>query len=806
MAKKESSNPKNVPTFQPPRSRGKWGWAIVCFVVAILLVVSFVDYRPEQSAQITTSPTDQNQVGLFGSVVSYYAFSLIGISSWLIPLFLLWLSWILVRRAKRVAISRIFAMLVCIVALCGLAAMANETDWTANRLDRDIYVQGEGGLVGGLIYDKLLAAFLGPIGSLIVFVAAYGMAWFFVFTRDFGAQVEGIFEGFQQWKANRRVQREERRELKRLAKEARKKKKLTEKTAPSVSPAAVSETAAPPITSKFSLDKRPPTEEEKAGKKAPVVGDEPDESDTKPKAHAGLRIVAPEKTRKASAQRPESKGDFIFPSLDILDEPVDATGANSEDEHAANAETLLRTLREFGVEVSLGEIHIGPVITRYEVFPAPGVRVEKISGLDKNIALGMRAQSVRILAPVPGKGCVGVEVPNSKPTPVGIREILESEDWVHAGAEIPIGLGRDVGGKPLISDLTRMPHLLIAGATGSGKTVCINSIITSLLYHSTPEDLRFIMIDPKIVEMKQFNDLPHMLIPVVTDPKKVPGALKWLLSEMEMRYQIFAKVGVRNIAGFNGRKILEKETPAAPSPEEIGGDGEPMLEVPRDGELEIPEKMPYIVVIVDELADLMMVAPADIETGIARLAQLARAAGIHLIIATQRPSVNVITGVIKANLPCRIAFQVASKVDSRTILDFGGADQLIGRGDMLFSPPGTAKIVRAQGALVSDDELNRVVDFLKQNGPPEFEENVQRQIDEPDEGDLGEIEADDEMYEPAIDVLRTTKRASTSMLQRRLRIGYNRAARLMEVLEAKGVVGPENGSSPREILVDLDEL
>lgn len=805
MAKKESSNPKSVPTFQPPRSRGKWGWAILCFVVAILLVVSFVDYRPEQSAQITTSPTDQNLVGLFGSVVSYYAFSLIGVSSWLIPLFLLWLSWILIRRSKRVAVSRISAMLVCIIALCGLAAMAREVPLTADRLNPDIYFQDEGGLVGGLIYDKLLKEFLGPIGSLIIFVAAYGMAWFFVFTRDFGAQVEGLFEGFHQWKAKRREHRAERRELKRLAKDARKKKKLAEKTESPTSPAA-SETVAPPASAKFSLEKRQPNEAEAAKKNAAGGANESDGPETKQKAHAGMRFVAPEKPRKAAAQRADSKGDFLFPSLDILDEPADTSGGNTEDEHAANAETLLRTLREFGVEVSLGEIHIGPVITRYEVFPAPGVRVEKIAGLDRNIALGMRAQSVRILAPVPGKGCVGVEVPNQKPTPVGIREILESEDWVHSGAEIPIGLGRDVGGKPLISDLTRMPHLLIAGATGSGKTVCINSIITSLLYHSAPEDLRFIMIDPKIVEMKQFNDLPHMLIPVVTDPKKVPGALKWLLSEMEMRYQIFAKVGVRNIAGFNGRKILEKETPAAPSPEELGGDEAPDLEVPREGELEIPKKMPYIVVIVDELADLMMVAPADIETGIARLAQLARAAGIHLIIATQRPSVNVITGVIKANLPCRIAFQVASKVDSRTILDFGGADQLIGRGDMLFSPPGTAKIVRAQGSLVSDEELHRVVDFLKQNGPPEFEENVQRQIDEPGDGDSGDIETDDEMYEPALEVLRTTKRASTSMLQRRLRIGYNRAARLMEVLEAKGVVGPENGSSPREILVDLNEI
>ena len=481
-----------------------------------------------------------------------------------------------------------------------------------------------------------------------------------------------------------------------------------------------------------------------------------------------------------------------------------------EAEHTTTAEALLRTLNEFGVEVTLGEIHVGPVITRYEVFPAAGVRVEKIASLDKNIALGLRAQSVRILAPVPGKGCVGVEVPNKKPTPVGIREILESEDWSIAKAEIPLALGRDVGGKPVIADLTRMPHLLIAGATGSGKTVCINSIITSLLYFASPEDLRFIMVDPKIVEMKAFNDLPHMLIPVVTDPKKVPAALRWLIAEMEMRYQIFSKAGVRNIAGFNGRKTLEKETPAAPTKEERGDLGDLGIEVPRDDEIEIPAKMPYIVCIIDELADLMMVSPADVETAIARLAQLARAAGIHLILATQRPSVNVITGVIKANLPCRIAFQVASKVDSRTILDAGGADQLIGRGDMLFSPPGTAKLVRTQGCYVGDEELNRVVEFLKRNGPPQFAEDVQRRIEEgdrdEDEEDEEIDEADDELMQQAIEVLRSSKRASTSMLQRRLRIGYNRAARIMELLETRGIVGPENGSSPREILVDLDTL
>ncbi|HEY5078967.1 MAG TPA: DNA translocase FtsK, partial [Opitutaceae bacterium] len=433
-----------------------------------------------------------------------------------------------------------------------------------------------------------------------------------------------------------------------------------------------------------------------------------------------------------------------------------------------------------------------------------GVRVEKIAGLDKNIALGMRAQSVRILAPIPGKAAVGVEVPNLHPTPVGMRELLESEDWANAKAELPIALGRDVSGRPLVSDLAKMPHLMIAGATGSGKSVCINSIVTSILYSKSPKDVRLIMVDPKVVELKIFNSLPHMFIPVVTEPKKVPAALKWLLGEMEQRYQIFAKANVRNIVGFNTRKKDAKSQAEAAQASLQG------MDTTGPEITEMPEHLPYIVAIIDELADLMILAPAEIETSIARLAQLARAAGIHLIIATQRPSVNVITGVIKANLPSRIAFQVASQVDSRTILDTKGAETLIGRGDMLFSPPGTSRLVRAQGAFVGDEEVHEIVEFLKRNGPPQYAQAVQQQIDrasseddeeEDEDGDLG---SDEDLYAKAIDVLKSTRRASTSMLQRRLRIGYNRAARIMEIMEEKGIVGPENGSSPREILGDLD--
>ena len=358
-----------------------------------------------------------------------------------------------------------------------------------------------------------------------------------------------------------------------------------------------------------------------------------------------------------------------------------------------------------------------------------------------------------------------------------------------------------------------MPHLLIAGATGSGKSVCINSIVASLLFPKSPKEVRLIMVDPKVVELKVFNPLPHMLIPVVTEPKKVPGALKWLLAEMEQRYQIFAKCNVRNIIGYNNRNKRGAK-PDFPAPAATQA-GLPGVDPALDDDIELPERLPYIVAIIDELADLMMVAPAEIETSIARLAQLARAAGIHIIIATQRPSVNVITGVIKANLPSRIAFQVASQVDSRTILDTKGADNLIGRGDLLFSPPGTSRLIRAQGAFVSDDEVMALVEFLKVNGPPLYAADVQAQIDraaagddekeagDDEDGDLGD---DDALYQQALGVLRSTKRASTSMIQRRLRIGYNRAARLMDLMEDKGIVGPENGSSPSEILVDLDNM
>jgi len=538
-----------------------------------------------------------------------------------------------------------------------------------------------------------------------------------------------------------------------------------------------------------------------------------EEESTEQVSMDGFKVVRAAKTEKAVDLFPERKGDYHFPTLDLLMDPPEEESSGDED-HMVKAKRLKETLSEFKIEIELGEVHTGPVITRYDVHLAAGVRVEKIANLDKNLAMALKADSVRILAPVPGKGCVGIEVPNEKPAPVCLKEILQSKAWADAGSEIPIVLGKEASGKPLVADLTKMPHLLVAGSTGSGKTVCINAIIASLCYHSSPEDVRFIMVDPKIVEMKVYNDLPHMLIPVVTEPKKVPGALKWLLVEMERRYQIFSKVGVRNIAGFNAKILKDKEEreKAQLLDAEMTAEERAALssvQVPRDDDaLEIPEnKIPYIVCIIDELADLMMVAQADVETGIARLAQLARAAGIHLIIATQRPSVNVITGVIKANLPSRISFRVASYRDSQTILDGKGAEALIGRGDMLFIPPGSSTFARAQGAFVSDEEINGIVDYLKINGPPQIIEEVREQIESAGEDDvLGEGDGDsdeDPMVRKAIEIIRSTKRASTSNLQRKLSIGYNRAARIMDDLEDRGLVGPDTPGQGREILMDL---
>ena len=513
-------------------------------------------------------------------------------------------------------------------------------------------------------------------------------------------------------------------------------------------------------------------------------------------------------------------GNYQLPSMDFL-QPPDTTirPTESKEELVANARLMQQTLAQFDIEVALGDITKGPTITRYELHPAPGVKLEKIAGLNNNIAAALKAERLNILAPIPGKSSVGVEVPNLVKTKVIMHDLLDSDEWKNSKARIPLALGKDVYGLPIIADLAEMPHLLIAGSTGSGKSVCINAIVASLLYKFSPENLRFVMIDPKVVELQQYNTLPHLVVPVVTDPKKVILALRWVVNEMEKRYQIFAKVGVRNIRSFNDRPknkpvpVPEPELPLAARKEkgEPGAEGfavevDEQIVVPREDDIIIPEKLSYIVVIIDELADLMLVAPADVEMAIARITQMARAAGIHCIVATQRPSVDVITGVIKANIPARIAFQVAAKVDSRTILDAMGADKLLGKGDMLYLPPGSAKLIRAQGVLITDQEIEGVVNFISKQGKPSYEVEIHKELSKPAEGFEGDsgCDEDEDLIQQCIEVIRSEQKASVSLMQRRLRLGYTRAARIMDELENRGIVGPSKGAEPRDILIDLD--
>ena len=530
--------------------------------------------------------------------------------------------------------------------------------------------------------------------------------------------------------------------------------------------------------------------------------------------------LVPKKPKPMTVASVPMIGNYQLPSFDFLQHPdMTVKPTESKEELMANARLMQQTLAQFDIEVSLGDITKGPTITRYELHPAPGVKLEKISALSNNIAAVLKAERIHILAPVPGKSSVGVEVPNAVKTKVIMRDLFESDEWRNTKAKIPIALGKDVYGHPIIADLAEMPHLLIAGSTGSGKSVCINSIIASLLYRFSPDQLRFVMIDPKVVELQQYNALPHLVVPVVTDPKKVILALRWVVNEMEKRYKIFARVGVRNVKSFNERpknKPLpeqELELPLAAKKEKVepGADGfavevDEEIIVPREEDIIIPEKLSYIVVIIDELADLMLVAPADVEMAIARITQMARAAGIHCIVATQRPSVDVITGVIKANIPARIAFQVASRVDSRTILDAMGADKLLGKGDMLYLPPGSAKLIRAQGALITDQELQDIVNFIAKQGKPSYEMEIHQQLAKSTGSTDIEsgIDEDEDLIQQCIEVIRSEQKASVSLMQRRLRLGYTRAARIMDELEGRGIVGPSKGAEPRDILIDLD--
>ena len=492
-------------------------------------------------------------------------------------------------------------------------------------------------------------------------------------------------------------------------------------------------------------------------------------------------------TKEIDTMLNTSKENFIkiytYPKLDLLNNNAKSKMKNEDKQDLFdNANKLEDTLMSFGVEAKVLQVTKGPSVTRFEIQPSPGVKVSKIVNLQDDIALGLAASAVRMEAPIPGKSAIGIEVPNKKQTPVFLREVLDSKEFQESTKKISFALGKDITGTCIVGDLSEMPHMLIAGATGSGKSVCINSLIVSLLYKYSPDEIKLLMIDPKVVELSIYNGIPHLLIPVVTEPKKAAGALNWAVNEMDKRYELFTKYKVKNIKSYNQQ--VDKGF--------------------------ISEKLPYIVLIVDELADLMMTCPNDVEDYICRLAQKARAAGIHLIIATQRPSVDVITGVIKANIPSRISFAVSSGVDSRTILDQTGAEKLLGRGDMLYSPMGANKPLRIQGAFISEEEVENVVDFIKSS---EDEVNYREEIIEhinnenlSSSSHSGDSEENDELLDEAIKLVVEYQQASTSFIQRKLRIGFNRASRIMEELEAKGIISERDGSKPRQVLIAKDEI
>ena len=861
-AKKRSSK-------QQTSHRG-WGdvLGLLFISLGLLLLVALISYEPADLPQHAAppNPIPENWIGRFGAYMGYGLFFVFGAAAFLIPVLLLGFglahfvpilmylmhSW----RARSAATGLIISCM----------GMLDLFDASLGKLTQTIGSHSAGGLIGQILNDKMIVFFFNRTGAIIIYFTFYLVSLVAITNFDVSAWLHELWERYKDRRdrLDPDISVEERtlhRKARALAKQARELQEEAAKSGlgvdglpvpePTVRDLSISngnEMPAKPgkksrekdkdpalmhvgdvihagevkgATTEDILGKSSTVEDEGIGEEIPASSsddqDNPSNPPSAPKAVSQPYRRPSKKKQPIRVAVPPVIGDYHLPTVKFLNEPdKNLKPTDSKEELVANARLMQNTLGQFGIEVSLGDITKGPTITRYELHPAPGIKLEKIANLSNNITAALKAERINILAPIPGKSSVGVEVPNAVKTKVIMRDLLESDEWDHSKARIPVVLGKDVYGKPIVADLADMPHLLIAGSTGSGKSVCINAIIASLLYRFSPEELRLVMIDPKVVELQQYNVLPHLVVPVVTDPKKVVLALRWVVSEMEKRYQIFAKVGVRNIASFNSRPKDEpkKEQQELPLNQPVGDDGnvegfaveiDEEIAVPREEDIVIPEKLSYIVVVIDELADLMLVAPADVEMAIARITQMARAAGIHCIVATQRPSVDVITGVIKANIPARIAFQVASKIDSRTILDSMGADKLLGKGDMLYLPPGSAKLIRAQGVLITDQEIQKVVDHIAVQGKPNYEMEIHEKLSKQTvSSEESECNEDEELIEKCIDVIRSEQRASVSLMQRRLRLGYTRAARIMDELERRGIVGPGKGAEPREILIDLD--
>ena len=731
---------------------------LVWLATGIFLLLSLVSFHNGDPSFNNNLDPDRihNFCGRVGAYVADLCYQVIGLPALLIPLACLVFAWRLLKfRDIHFRFYKAAAFLIMLIALAGLIALRFETVLVLGQT-----VNQAGGVVGFFVADTLKNWFNlgGATIFLLVFLAVSAML---VARFSVVLFLEGLL--------GRMADRLERRREARLARKAQKPaKKKTERVPVIRTPEP--QTAPPPA---------------RTPKKKPAKS---------------------EPTQQETFAFLEPTGTYHQPPLSLLDHEGGKTAPVDKDALTMNARLLEKKLLDFNVEGEVSEVKPGPVVTMYEFAPAPGVKVNKISGLADDLSMALKALSIRIVAPIPGRGVVGIEIPNRDREMVYLKEIMDSDEYRKAGGRLPLALGKDIFGHTIVTDLARMPHLLVAGATGTGKSVSINAMILSLLYRSNPRDVRMILIDPKMLELSMYEGIPHLLLPVVTNPKKAALALNWAVREMERRYKLMSDKGVRNIEGYNRKLAKEEkeqeENRKAQGAASAAAEAElPEAELVEDEELEHGH-LPYVVVIVDELADLMMVVGREIEEAIARLAQMARAAGIHLILATQRPSVDVITGLIKANFPARISFKVFSRTDSRTILDQMGAETLLGNGDMLFLPPGTGALQRVHGAFVSDIEVQRVVKFLHKQGDPDYDKSI---LETPPSGDgasAGEEEYD-EKWDAALSLIADKGQASISMLQRHLRLGYNRAARMIERMENEGIVGPSDGTSrPREVFIN----
>ncbi|OAG27337.1 DNA translocase FtsK [Thermodesulfatator autotrophicus] len=687
---------------------------IILLALGIFIFLALVGYRPDDPGLGRVGAFEvKNFTGLIGAYLAAFLFDLAGIGAWFIPIFLI-LAGVWLFSGQKIGLRLLLAAILFVSSVSFLEPLAN--------------LQGEigpyplnGGLLG--ILGRQLIALLGKPGLFIIIIL-------------FQLVALSLISGFSPKELLGRIKEF-------MVFLGTKVKRVKASTKETFEPIKQESTELVPA-----LEPQIPVSQE--------IYPEPEED-----------LYTPEKV--SPSKLPVSDRKFKKPPLSLLKDPPPQVKRESKEELLARAKLLEQKLEDFGVRGRVTEICPGPVITVYEYEPAPGIKINKIASLADDLALGLKAASVRIVAPIPGKSAVGIEVANREREIVYLKEILASEPYRQAKSRLTLALGKDISGRPVVTDLAKMPHLLIAGATGTGKSVCLHAMLMSLLFKATPEEVRLLLIDPKRIELSVYDGIPHLLHPVLLEPKTATLALKWAVSEMERRYQLLEEARARNLDSYNAQA---------------------------------EEKLPYIVIVVDELADLMVVSSKEVEMSLTRLAQMARASGIHLLLATQRPSVDVLTGIIKANFPARISFQVSSRTDSRTILDTGGAERLLGAGDMLFLPPGTSKLKRIHGAFISEEEVKKVVEFLQSQGEPNYE--IEFSVAEEGDKDFADNEVD-ELYEQAVQIVVQTGQASISMLQRRLRVGYNRAARMIERMEKEGIVGPSDGVRPRPVLLRPDK-